>query len=164
MLDERLAASLKGRLAIHQARYRHSKEELGRIWIQLDGREIAAFSTAPALRRRREIADELMDANDLWGSSTAYHEADRTALELMTKRGEQSDYTAWHDLEAYLSLSIDAALLSPNPLIRGLAFADRRLGKRRLMSQSPGVGEHALIREIYAARCAAEGIDLDRDV
>ena len=164
MLQERLAPALKGRIAFHQARYRQSREELGRIWIQLDGREIASFSTAPAVRRRRELTDELMDVSDLWGSSTAYGEADRTARELMTKAGEQSDYTAWDDLEEYLSLSIDAALSSSNPLIRAVAFADRRVGRRRLAKHQPGSREHALVREIYAARCAAEGIDLDHDV
>src|SRR4051812_3663136 len=106
MLSERLAESLRGRLGIHQARYRHSREELGRIWIEVDKVEVASFTTTAAIRRRRELTDELMDANNSWGSTAAYHQADQDALALMNRAGEQSDYAAWDDLESYLSLSI----------------------------------------------------------
>ena len=160
LLSDRLAPSLRNRVAIHQARYRHSREELGRIWVQIDGREIAAFSTAPAVRRRRELTDELMSINHSWGSTDAYGKADGIAQSLMSQAGEQSDYTAWDDLESYLSLSIDDALSSSNPLIRALAIADRRVGKRRLQSLRIGPREHALVREMFAIRCDVEGVVL----
>ena len=158
MLKERLAPTLRRRVAIHQARYRHSREELGRIWVEVDGREVAAFSTAPAVARRRELTDELMDVNNSWGSSAAFGEADQRAQDLMVRDGQQSDYTAWADLESYLSQSITKALESSNPLIRALAIADRRLGKRRLRTLRVGPREHPLVREIFAVRCDAEGL------
>jgi hypothetical protein len=158
LLRDRLAPALRNRVAVHQARYRHSREELGRIWVQLDEREIAAFSTAPAVRRRRELTDELMNVNNSWGSTEAFGKADRIAQSLMSQAGEQSDYTAWDDLESYLSLSIDDALSSSNPLIRALAIADRRVGKRRLQTLRIGSREHVLVREIFAIRCEVEGV------
>jgi hypothetical protein len=36
-------------------------------------------------------------------------------------------------MQAYLRLSIDNAIASDNPLIRGLAALDRRVGQRRLV-------------------------------
>jgi hypothetical protein len=165
MLADRLAPSLRGRLAVHHARYRTSLEEQGRIWIQIDGREVAAFKTLPAERRRRQITDQLMDANNAWGSPAAYTAADRLAGELLVKAGEQSDYAAWSDLEGYLSLAIDDALDSSSPLIRALAIADRRTGKRRLRDLHIGPRDHPLVREVWATRCKAEGItDQEADV
>jgi hypothetical protein len=52
-----------------------------------------------------------------------------------TRRFAAGLFDAW-DLpmacEAMLTLSIDDALASPNPLIRGLALLDTRCGRRRL--------------------------------
>lgn len=158
MLSERLAKSLRGRLAIHQARYRHSREELGRIWVEIDQVEVASFTTTSAVRRRRELTDELMDVNNSWGSTTAYHHADQDALALMNAAGEQSDYAAWGDLEAYLSLPIEEALTSTNPLIRALAMVDRRIGKRRLQALRISKRDHPLVFSLYSLRCEAEGI------
>jgi len=158
MLRQRLAESLRGRVGIYQARYRHSREELGRIWIEVDKVEVASFTTTGALRRRRELTDDLMEANNSWGSTAAYHQADHDALELLNRAGEQSDYVAWDDLESYLSLPIEQALTSTNPLIRSLAVVDRRIGKRRLKSLRISKRDHPLTFSLYSLRCDAEGI------
>jgi len=44
-LMERVALSLRDRLAVHQARYRRTQEEVGRVWITLDGRQLISFDT-----------------------------------------------------------------------------------------------------------------------
>lgn len=59
---------------------------------------------------------------------------------------------------AYVEMSISAARSSPDPLLRGLAFLDKRLGKRSLVS----VDRHQLHefeKVLCAARCLAEGIN-----
>ena len=114
-----LAPVLRKRVALHQARYRYTLEEVGRIWLTIDGREIASFDT----------------------SSSDY-----------------DDYRALEDLKRYLMFSIDDALRSPSPLVRGLAVIDRRVGKRRLRSLEIGPDEHPLVRELYQLRREAEGI------
>jgi hypothetical protein len=56
MLRQRLAESLRGRVGIYQARYRHSREELGRIWIEVDKVEVASFTTDYLTNVRRCLA------------------------------------------------------------------------------------------------------------
>ena len=126
-LKERLAPCLRDRVALHQARYRYTREEVGRVWIALDGRELMSFDASRA------------------GAGPATAAGDDSVLP---------------ELEAYLSLSIDGALASPSPLVRALAVCDRRAGKRRLRALDT-TGEHPLVRELFAARCACEGIDLE---
>lgn len=159
-IEGRFAASLRGRLRVHQARYRNTLEEMGRIWFELDGREIASFETLPALKRRVELSHELLDVNGGWGTAGAYHAADAEALRLIKLQGEQSDYVVKDDLEAFLSLSIEDALSSPNPLLKALAIADRRTGKRRLQRTEVTERAHPLIRAIFEARCLAEEISV----
>jgi hypothetical protein len=44
---ESLRAPILGkRVGLHQARYRYTLEEVGRIWLTIDGREIASFDTS----------------------------------------------------------------------------------------------------------------------
>lgn len=72
--------------------------------------------------------------------------------------GELSDDAALRDLEQYLTLTVETALVSPSPLIRALAVLDRRLGKRRLRALAFPPDEHPLVRAMFALRCDVEGI------
>jgi hypothetical protein len=119
-LIERCAPGLRKHVAVHQARYRYTREEVGRVWLTIDGREVVSFDAST-----------------------------------------YNDFGALVDLEAYLSLTIDAALTSPSPLVRALAVIDRRVGKRKLRSLKMD-SEHPLVRELYLLRCKAEGVDVDR--
>jgi hypothetical protein len=112
---------------LHQARYRYTREEVGRVWVALDGRELMSFDASRAAAAPASAAN---------------------------------DDSVLSDLEGYLSLTIEDALASPNPLLRALAMCDRRVGKRRLRSFEMR-DEHPLVRELFAARCACERIDLD---
>ncbi len=57
----------------------------------------------------------------------------------------------------YLGMSLGEARLSPDPVVRGLAFLDRRLGKRSLVSVNKD-RLHALEKALYEIRCHAEGV------
>ena len=157
-LESFLAPSLAGRVALHQARYRHTHEEVGRVWFTVDGREVADFATHKGWRYRRELTDQLMDERDAWGSTAAYTRAAAEVEQQLRARGEISDSTALDLLEQYLSMPFDDALSSSSPLIRALAMIDRRLGKRRLRSVRPPSEEHPLVRELFVARCLVEHV------
>jgi hypothetical protein len=164
-LRERLAPELRARVSLHQARYRYTREEVGRVWLALDGREVMQFDTSSYVRRRAELAGELRAANGLRpygdpGGLPEYLEADQAAVDILRRAGQYDDYSALADLEAYLSLPIEAALASPSPLLRGLAVLDQRVGKRRLRAMAPLETEHPVVRELYALRCEIEGIRL----
>jgi hypothetical protein len=61
-LDDLRAPALRGRVALNQARYRYTREEVGRIWITVDGREVASFDTSTYIRRRAELGDDLFES------------------------------------------------------------------------------------------------------
>jgi hypothetical protein len=58
---------------------------------------------------------------------------------------------------AYVGMSLGAARSSPDPVVRGLAFLDRRLGKRSLGSVNKD-RLHAFEKALYEIRCDAEGV------
>ena len=162
-IESRFAKSVRGRVTCHQARYRSSREELGRVWLAVDGHEIAEFSAAKGLRRRRELADQIREVSGnpqygIPGQDDLYQLADEQARAIGRRAGEQTDDEALGDLEQSLSLSLEDALTSPNPLIRGLALLDRRFGKRRLRQLDSGAREHPLVQALYRIRCEAEGV------
>jgi hypothetical protein len=160
-LDELLAPELRGRVALHQARYRYTREEVGRVWVTVDGREVASFDTSTYIRRRAELSADLFKARrdevpDEAPDHAAYVEADDRARDMLRRTGEYDDHGALVDLEAYLFLPIDEALRSPSPLVRALAVVDRRVGKRRLRALGAGPLEHPLVRTLYLLRCEVE--------
>jgi hypothetical protein len=164
-LDALRAPKLRKRVALHQARYRYTREEIGRIWVTVDSREVASFDTSTYIRRRTELGGDLFEIRraetpDQPPDHAAYLETDDRAREILRRAGQCDDYEAIVDLEAYLSLPIDDALTSPSPLVRALAVIDRRVGKRRLRTLQVGPLEHALVRQLYLLRCEAEGIDI----
>lgn len=58
----------------------------------------------------------------------------------------------------YVNLPINVAIVSENPIIRGLAMIDRRLGIRRLKFLTILDNEHPFVMYMYQLRCKAEGI------
>jgi hypothetical protein len=58
----------------------------------------------------------------------------------------------------YIEMSLPAARSSPDPLLRGLAFLDKRLGKRSLASVDEAQ-LHQFEKVLYALRCHADGLD-----
>jgi hypothetical protein len=157
-IEARFAPALRGRVRLHQARYRHSNEEVGRVWLAVDGEERAAFATGARWRGVREAADRLMDERAAWGRPAAYEQAVADAAEAARQAGVRGGDDALNELEAYLSLPVDAALAAPSPLIRALAVLDARVGKRRLRELAGGPAEHPLVAELLRLRCGAEGI------
>jgi hypothetical protein len=151
------AASVRDRVQLHQARYRYTHEEVGRIWITIDGREVASFDTSSYIRRRAELTEQLMGSGEALDSGQ-YLEVDGRAREMLRRAGQHDDYEALVDLKTYLSLSLDEALASPSPLVRALAMLDRRLGKRRLRTGRPAPEEHPLVIMMYRLRCGAENV------
>jgi hypothetical protein len=156
-LESLRAPALQKRVALHQARYRYTLEEVGRIWLTIDGREVISFDTSSYIRRRAQLSQELATQADADRNDSGVS-ADGRARQLLREAGQYDDYEALKDLERYLTLPIDDALESLSPLVRGLAVIDRRVGKRRLRSLDIGPNDHPLVRELYQLRCEAEGI------
>jgi hypothetical protein len=132
-VESRFAPALGRRVSLHQARYRYTREEVGRVWISVDGRDSASFATGAAAR-------DTGDEGELRAS------------------GVYSDQDAIAELEAFLSMPVEEALAAPSPLLRALAVLDARVGKRRLKAMAASPDEHPLVRTLLAVRCDAEGV------
>jgi hypothetical protein len=56
-LEALRAPALKKRVGLYQARYRYTLEEVGRIWLTIDGREVIAFDTSSQYDDYQALAD-----------------------------------------------------------------------------------------------------------
>jgi hypothetical protein len=136
--------------------------------VELDGRELISFDTSRYVARLAEIEHDIRSGVGPFApppnsGPAGYLAASEAAKDSLRRSGEYDDYSALQDLESFLSLSIDDALRSPSPLVRALAVADRRVGKRRLKAlaePASAVTEHPLVRQILAARLESESLQL----
>ena len=133
------ADSVKGRVRFRQTSYHHVKNEVGRYWITVDGREIV---NAPSWLVQFSQGEDL---DRTWPKAFADYAS------IFAEGGFQ-----WA-MQSYLLLPIEDIIASEDVLIRAIGMLDRRLGKRRLR----GLGSkdpHPLVRFLYLFRCEAEGI------
>jgi hypothetical protein len=166
-VEGRFAPAVRTRIALRQARYRYTREEVGRVWLTIDGVEVASFDTASYVTKRADLSAQIRDARGLRpygdpGGKAEYLEADGEAEAILRRAGEYDDYHAIGDLEAFLSMSIESALAAASPLVRGLAVVDARVGKRRLRGLAATVAdEHPLVRRLLTLRCEAEQVPIN---
>jgi hypothetical protein len=64
-----------------------------------------------------------------------------------------------HAVGTYVDMSISAARSSPDPLLRGLVFLDKRFGKRSLLSVDQDQ-LHEFEKALCVVRCDAEGLTI----
>jgi hypothetical protein len=159
-VEERFAPSVRRRVSLHQARYRYTREQVGRVWLMVDGRDTASFATGSHWPRVQAETDRLIEERDASGSPAAYTQATGDAEAIVRGAGIYDDAGALDELETYLSLSVDEALASPSPLLRALAVLDARAGKRRLRALAAAPDGHPLVQALLRLRCDAEGITL----
>lgn len=166
-VESRFAEALRGRLELHTAHYRHAHDSDGRLWLTIDGREVASMCHFRASNARWRLASELAAAQAPPGGggrpdAPTLHQAWEQARELTSRRGVLSQEEAYHALGAYLDLTIEDAVASSNVLIRALAMADGRLGKRRLRALCLAPDGNPLVRQVFMLRCAAEQIECEQ--
>jgi len=161
-IKDRFAPSVRERVDLHTAHYRHAHDGDGRAWIEVDGAEVATMCYIQAGHARRDLAEELRVANNPTnrGPAGTPRWLDDEAGEITRRAGvlgQQQFYALLHD---YLRLPITAALTAPDPVMRGLAVLDSRVGKRRLRLLAAHPDEHPLVRVFVALRCEAEGVSI----
>lgn len=127
-VEGNFADGVRGRVGLWTTRYERAHDRFGRSWITVDGREVISMSNFLPC-----------------GGSFADGNAARFG----------SGVFAGYDLPAamreFLTLPVDEAIASANPLVRALAVLDRRVGRRRLARFEPG-GESSLVARMLAVR------------
>lgn len=158
-VELRFADSVQGRVKVCSTRYRKPDSSTGRGWLEVDGVEIVNFSTMDSGRIYRCFYNEVSFPG-MGEKSYATHagpaQEDREPGNL-AERGEFSRFDLHHACWDSLNLSVDDAMASENPLIRSLAYLDRRLGKRRLARIHTSTG-HPMSDWFLAYRRQAESI------
>lgn len=136
MLESRFAEELQGRLKVELTKYRKpTRSENGELFIVLDGSKIFSAAEFKAIKQSQ---------NKYYRDRDKYHEM-----------GITSEFDALADLTQSLSWSVDELFEQPNPLLRGLAVADSRFGKRRIR-QIAASEESDFVQAILYARGASD--------
>ena len=127
-VEAMFADGVRGRVQLRTTRYEKAHDRFGRSWITVDGREVANMSNY------LPCGDSVADGNPR-----------------RFDVGVFAGYDLPLAMREYLTLSIDRAIASPNPLIRALAVLDRRAGEGRL-GRVDAAAEVPLVRELLALR------------
>lgn len=150
-IEEYFADSVRGRVELHQTRYRESHDQKGELWVTLDGEQVFSAASMTALNALQKLHTEfrrngetLRDSYDLADQKL---EADGTV--------EAGRLVVL--LKDYLNQSIDQVMASPSPIIRGIAVLDRRFGVRRL-ERFEASDEHDFVVRMFKIRCDLEGL------
>ena len=167
-----ICTSLRGRIELHAAVYRHSHDARSRVWLSFDGQEIFSAADLTFSFQLYEREEELKEQYKLkpipynmdW--EAMFNSPERQALIAASDQAEAELVQAgvwgsWHLYTAllnYLNLSIEEALTSKDPIIRAFALFDRRVGKRRILKMKNF--EHPLEYKFFAIRREAEGTSI----
>ena len=141
LVEQNIAPSLGGRIAINSARY--GACSCGHAWITLDGEVIANFDTIAYWNRMRDYVPERVNPRYA-KQSAAYGEFSRQGV-------YKACFAFVHDIP------VAEALEHADPIVQALAVIDRRVGKRRLAQIDPET-RHPLVRLFLAERLRAEGM------
>jgi hypothetical protein len=132
-VEAMFADGVRGRVELRTTRYEKAHDRFGRSWITIDGREVQNMSNYLA------CGDSVADGNPSRFDAGVF-----------------GGYDLPLAMREYLTLSIDAAIASPNPLIRALAVLDRRAGERRLARIDPD-NEVPIVKELLEVRRRVRG-------
>jgi hypothetical protein len=157
-VEDRFAPSMRGRVALHTAHYRHAHDSDGRAWIQLDGQEIATMCYFQARNARWELAEQLREASEMSDKSESLVELRNKAVGITRQAEVFSQQEFYRTLHEFLQLPIEAAISSENPILRALSVLDSRVGKRRLRRLADGPENSALVKLLLETRLQAEGM------
>jgi hypothetical protein len=150
-IEDGFAESVRGRIELHQTRYRGSHDHKGELWITLDGEHILSAASMTALnawfKRRTALQRQGMPLLETYKQADKELEADGIA-----EAGLLVEL-----LREYLNQPIEDAIGSPSPIIRGLGLLDRRFGVRRLERFDP-TNEHEFVVRMFQVRCDLEGL------
>lgn len=149
--------------------YRHSYDQLGRIAIIVDGKEIIQGNIFKYYKGYRELETEIKNELNIpkryWnGKEIVNDDVNREVEDHIDElRLDEGIFDVWQFTEAvkkFLNSSIKESLYSNNPLVRLLAIVDRRVGKRTLNDVKKTISfQPQWLQYFYNLRMQAECID-----
>jgi hypothetical protein len=152
IIESGFAPSVAGHVHVFVTRYAGAPDAYGRWAILIDGNEVGGLGMAADLELCELIGQFAADSNVSLG------DAHVRAMELLCARAHHTLPMFTGTLHQFTNMSIDAALESPDAVVRTLALLDRRTGKRRLKRLAKKMPSTRLERECLVFRLKAEGL------
>jgi hypothetical protein len=146
-----IVPELRDRIDFHVTSYRWSHDEAEKLWVTLDGEQIFVASWY-----HHQFAGAKRTPSGTLARDGRGRPVRDPAIPAWVTRAEELELHQPQEfgnaMSAYLDLSIDEALNSPDPFVAALAMIDRRAGRIRLAKAKERVQEHSLIRVLYELR------------
>jgi hypothetical protein len=140
------APGVRKRIDFHLTYYRGFGSSGKEFWITIDGQKVfsASYGNANIARyvvSRRKGISQFGDGPEA-----------KQVEDILTKQAihDPSDVTS--SIRTYFDLDPQTSLMSGDPILRGLAMLDRRVGKRTLEQINLSDGVHPLVRLLYDLR------------
>ncbi len=165
-IESLFADSVKGRVELRTTSYHKAPDQMGRAWITIDGQEAINMCTfAYEVTHWRE-AKKLQQATGCTDYRNpehrdGYYSAHEEAANMLKDTAVFSQSQFYRSLFAYLNLSIEQIVSSPDPIVRAIGMLDRRLGKRRLAAMEMS-DENSLVVRLHSFRVEAESLDVKK--
>lgn len=167
--NEYLCESLKGRVKYFLTSYRKAHDQLGRVAVRVDGKEVVMGNVfdyhekgyshkEDILKEENSVPPREWNGNDLLYDKEN-REIENMVYDMAINDGVFDPYDVTSAIEEYKNLPIKESIYSTNPLIRMLAVMDRRVGKRTLIKLKSQVhSQPEWLQFFYNLRLEAEDL------
>lgn len=158
-IENNFSNTLRSRVKLHTTTYgsNYDVQDLyNRGWITVDGLEVVNFSTPDAFFMYRR---DLNSTTPTKYSNAAHKEYLERTTNKLAEKGEFSKFDLTYCCYAYLSMSIEEAIIHESPIIQMLAVLDKRFGKRKVTAWNEKE-LHPLVRYFLKFRLESEGMQL----
>jgi len=145
-LLELVAPSVRRRVDFHLTNYRDHSDHAHEVWITVDQKRI--FSASYCRNMIEEDVVSRRTGLPTWGDGPE----SKNAADILTMREVHDAADIILSFRTYLDLNPQIALTSTDPILRGLAMLDKRIGKRTRKAIEVADSEHSLIKNLYLLR------------
>ena len=141
-----VASRVQPRVDFHLTNYRKHSGHAHEVWITVDKKRIFSASYCNNLIEECVVAGQT--GLSVWGDGPD----GKKATDILTEREVHDAGDVVSSFRTYLDLDPLIALTSTDPILKGLAMLDRRIGKRTLKALEIADDEHSLVRALYWLR------------
>lgn len=166
--NELLCNCLKGRVQYFYTCYHKAPDQMARIAIRVDGKEILRGNSCnlnnhyneleKQVKHDLEIPKRILENGNIINSNE--NKLAEDAIEsLAIWEGHFEIYHIYEAIILYTNQSIEKSLSSNNPIVKMLSIIDRRIGKRRLLALESDLSNYPeWLKYFYILRIEAEGL------
>lgn len=161
-------SELKDRVEFHATVYRKTHDQLGKVWIELDKKNIFEANTLEWQIEHFTLSNEIRKINNCENCEDrrqveGYYQAYDEAEEILRYKHKLNEFQFYETITSYINSSFKDKLESKDQLTRILCLLDKRLGKRRLQNFIIYKDDTEGLKILYNIRCQIAGINQKTD-